>query len=179
MNGCRAATKIFEPGKWVAKWKRSGMAGVNKPKASDFFGFIVVCECCHISHCSWQLFICHHGGDHIISHQSGFSFSVSLRVCCYHAFHVTLFCCHFLISLLSHPSLSNAESHPSFFRLWFRWHLPRVAVNAHCRLGRWDMVKPPSLLLPLPSQHHACSSHSMCWMNAVLLFKGKTTFQKR
>lgn len=32
---------------------------------------------------------------------------------------------------------------PPFFRLWFRWHLPRVAVIAKCRLGRWDIGQPP------------------------------------
>lgn len=35
-------------------------------------------------------------------------------------------------------------SYFSFFRLWFWWHLPCVAVIAKCRLGRWDMVISPS-----------------------------------
>lgn len=29
-----------------------------------------------------------------------------------------------------------------FFRLWFWWHLPCVAVIAKCRLGRWDIGQP-------------------------------------
>lgn len=57
-----------------------------------------------------------------------------------------LFLCHCL-TLLSPLHLSlMLNVIPPFFRLWFRWHLPRVAVIAKCRLGRWDIGQPSPLL---------------------------------
>lgn len=58
-----------------------------------------------------------------------------------------LFLCH-CFNYLSPLHLSlMLNVIPPFFRLWFRWHLPRVAVIAKCRLGRWDIGQP----LPSPS----------------------------
>ena len=57
-----------------------------------------------------------------------------------------LFLCHCL-TLLSPLHLSlMLNVIPPFFRLWFRWHLPCVAVIAKCRLGRWDIGQPSPLL---------------------------------
>lgn len=70
-------------------------------------------------------------------------------------------------SPLSTPSHFNLRRSPSFFffRLWFRWHLPRVAVIAKCRLGRWDIGQPlPSLLHS--SLCHVCHSLCLCFLHA-------------
>lgn len=75
----------------------------------------------------------------------------------FHVPHVMPFCFCTIVSTSSflsplHLSLM-LNVIPPFFRLWFRWHLPRVAVNAKCRLGRWDIGQP----LPFPSFHPSLS----------------------
>lgn len=92
---------------------------------------------------------------------------------CYFVFaicHVIfLFLCHCL-NLLSPLHLSlMLNVIPPFFRLWFRWHLPRVAVIAKCRLGRWDIGQPlpfPLFHPSLPPSYLAWPSHSLCLMHA-------------
>lgn len=66
---------------------------------------------------------------------------------CYFTFFV--FCFTVSVPLTLSPSVLNSlhfnvEHYPSFFyfRLWFWWHVPRVAVIAECRLGRWDVGRP-------------------------------------
>lgn len=88
------------------------------------------------------------------SHLSVFGFFFSLFS--YFKYHMS---CYFSVSVpLSQYPLSTLHSIslmlnviPPFFRLWFRWHLPRVAVIAKCRLGRWDIGQPLPLLPFHPS----------------------------
>lgn len=130
---------------------------------------LMVTECSHWGCCS-----AHWMPSPSLSTKYGASFPVLVPTCLFFPInsvisnttcHVNFFCfsaivsISSLLSILHHSLMLNVI--PPFFRLWFRWHLPRVAVIAKCRLGRWDIGQPlPTLPSPpsLPPIWHVHST---------------------